>query len=124
MMWFLLFRHRLSPHHAVSPSGNLHTQYQPPPESAGHSIGKPHRWSKPAEPTTLTLTLTLTHSLSSSTYFHMHSAAFTHVFVHTIPTVHCLARLPRRDCHQSHSSLVSHVVYTTAFTCSQIACVF
>ena len=30
MTWFLLFRHCLSPPHAVSPSGNLHTQYQPP----------------------------------------------------------------------------------------------
>ena len=61
MMWFLLFQHRLSPHHAVSPSGNLHTQYQPPPESAAHGIGKPRHWSKPAEPTTFTLTLTHSH---------------------------------------------------------------
>ena len=29
MTWFLLFRHCLSPHNTVSPSGNLHTQYQP-----------------------------------------------------------------------------------------------
>ena len=76
MMWFLLFQHHLSPHHAISPSGNLHTQCQPPPESAAHGVGKLHRWSKPAESTTLTLTLALalTHSLSSSAYIYMRSA--------------------------------------------------
>src|ERR1700676_2949319 len=77
MMWFLLFQHRLSPHHAVSPSGNLHTQYQPPPESAAHGIGKPRHWSKTAEPTTFTLTLT--HSQLHSHCLHYHVLSHMHL---------------------------------------------
>jgi hypothetical protein len=59
MVSFLLFRHRLSPYHAVSSSGNQHFRYLLPPESAARGVGKPHRWSKSAKSITFALTLTL-----------------------------------------------------------------
>jgi hypothetical protein len=87
----------------------------PPPESAACGVGKLCRWSKPAEPTTLTLTLALTLTHSHSHTHCLHLCTFTCVqphllmfFVHTISTIHCLARLPRHDCHQSCSSLTPH----------------
>ena len=63
MVSFLLFRHRLSPYHAVSSSGNQHLQYLLPPESAACGVGKPHRWSKSAKSINFALTLTFTLTL-------------------------------------------------------------
>ena len=45
---------------------------EPPPESAACGVGKPHCWSKPAKPTTLTIQITHVHfrivSFSFMTY--------------------------------------------------------
>ena len=68
----------------------------PPPESAACSISKPHRWSKPAEPTTLTLALALTLSHSHSHISHPHS--------HTLSS----SALPCHDCHQFQGPLTPH----------------
>ena len=99
MMWFPLFQHCLSPHHAVSPSGNLHTQYQPPPESAAHSVRK-----------TVSLEQTSwTHHPHTHTRTHTHTLTFTHLaltFTHSHLHTLSLSALPHHNCHQSCSPLV------------------
>jgi hypothetical protein len=85
MMWFLPFRHRFSPHHAISPLGILHIQYQPPPESATCGVGKPHHWSKPAEPTTSHIH-TRTHDIHPHTLIYT-QLTFACIFVCAIQTV-------------------------------------
>ena len=106
MMWFLLFWHQLSPHHTVSSFGILHIQYQPSPESAACSVGKPCRWSKPAKPITLTL-------------YHIHICICTlnlYVFTCTHPTFACefvhikhgLAHLTHHTHKLMHSTCHTH----------------
>src|ERR1700676_2949320 len=52
-----------------------------------------------------------THSCTVTVCITMCSATCTYTFVHTIPPVHGLPRLPHHTRHQSCSSLAPHVLY-------------
>ena len=78
---------------------------KPPPESAACGISKPHHWSKPAEPTTLTHTRT--HICTSCTHIH------TPTFAHTVIICAATSWLP------SVSHLIELHSHASAYSISQ-----
>jgi hypothetical protein len=108
MMWFLLFQYQLSPHHTVSPLGNLHIQCQPHQKVqhvalANHVVGANQLNPPPSHSLTLALTHTCIRTCTSiprlTVFICIHSHAFSHVYLcfRAYNSNHCLARLPHYD---------------------------